>query len=291
MHLLRLGPAGSERPAVRAGDGAVYDLSSLTADIDGDVPRRRRHRPGARRAGRGGLPDRLDPHGLRVGPPVARPGAVSASGSTTPRTPPSRAVRRRTTPVVFFKHPEHGRRRLRRRAASRAGATQVDWEVELAVVIGRRGPLPRVARPTRWRTSPATRSPTTSPSATSSWTTRAASGRRASAARRSTRSARGCPGRRGRRPAAARAALVGQRRAAPGLDHRRHDLLGRPPGLAPVRSSWCSTPATCINTGTPQGVALSGRFPYLAPGDVVELEVDGLGRQRQVLVGVTAARR
>ena len=36
-----------------------------------------------------------------------------------------------------------------------------------------------------------------------------------------------------------------------------------------------------INTGTPEGVALSGRFPYLAPGDVIELEIDGLGRQRQ----------
>jgi 2-keto-4-pentenoate hydratase/2-oxohepta-3-ene-1,7-dioic acid hydratase in catechol pathway len=30
-------------------------------------------------------------------------------------------------------------------------------------------------------------------------------------------------------------------------------------------------------------VALSGRFPYLQPGDVVELEVDGLGRQRSTM--------
>jgi 2-keto-4-pentenoate hydratase/2-oxohepta-3-ene-1,7-dioic acid hydratase in catechol pathway len=38
-----------------------------------------------------------------------------------------------------------------------------------------------------------------------------------------------------------------------------------------------------INTGTPVGVAL-GRAdtPYLRAGDVVELEIDGLGRQRQV---------
>jgi 2-keto-4-pentenoate hydratase/2-oxohepta-3-ene-1,7-dioic acid hydratase in catechol pathway len=35
-----------------------------------------------------------------------------------------------------------------------------------------------------------------------------------------------------------------------------------------------------VLTGTPEGVALSGRFPYLGPGDVVELEIDGLGRQR-----------
>ena len=44
-------------------------------------------------------------------------------------------------------------------------------------------------------------------------------------------------------------------------------------------------PGDVINTGTPEGVALSGRFPYLAPGDVMELEIDGLGRQRNVLVG------
>ncbi len=41
-------------------------------------------------------------------------------------------------------------------------------------------------------------------------------------------------------------------------------------------------PGDIINTGTPQGVGLSGRFPYLKAGDVVELEIDGLGRQRTV---------
>jgi 2-keto-4-pentenoate hydratase/2-oxohepta-3-ene-1,7-dioic acid hydratase in catechol pathway len=43
-------------------------------------------------------------------------------------------------------------------------------------------------------------------------------------------------------------------------------------------------PGDLILTGTPEGVALSGRFPYLAAGDVVELEIDGLGRQRQNVV-------
>jgi 2-keto-4-pentenoate hydratase/2-oxohepta-3-ene-1,7-dioic acid hydratase in catechol pathway len=43
-------------------------------------------------------------------------------------------------------------------------------------------------------------------------------------------------------------------------------------------------PCDVINTGTPAGVAL-GRpdKPYLRQGDVVELEIDGLGRQRQVM--------
>jgi 2-keto-4-pentenoate hydratase/2-oxohepta-3-ene-1,7-dioic acid hydratase in catechol pathway len=39
-------------------------------------------------------------------------------------------------------------------------------------------------------------------------------------------------------------------------------------------------PGDLLNTGTPQGVALSGRFPYLRAGDVVEIEIDKLGRQR-----------
>lgn len=40
-------------------------------------------------------------------------------------------------------------------------------------------------------------------------------------------------------------------------------------------------PGDVILTGTPEGVALSGRFPYIQDGDVVEVEIAGLGRQRQ----------
>ncbi|HWB37356.1 MAG TPA: fumarylacetoacetate hydrolase family protein, partial [Rugosimonospora sp.] len=42
-------------------------------------------------------------------------------------------------------------------------------------------------------------------------------------------------------------------------------------------------PGDLVNTGTPQGVALSGRFPYLRAGDVVEMEIEGLGRQRNTV--------
>ena len=42
-------------------------------------------------------------------------------------------------------------------------------------------------------------------------------------------------------------------------------------------------PGDVINTGTPAGVAMGlPDQPYLRPGDVVELEIDSLGRQRQV---------
>lgn len=40
-------------------------------------------------------------------------------------------------------------------------------------------------------------------------------------------------------------------------------------------------PGDVISSGTPEGVAVSGRFPYLQAGDVVEVEIAGLGRQSQ----------
>ena len=43
-------------------------------------------------------------------------------------------------------------------------------------------------------------------------------------------------------------------------------------------------PGDVINTGTPAGVALGlPDHPYLRAGDVVEAEIDGLGRQRQTI--------
>lgn len=44
-----------------------------------------------------------------------------------------------------------------------------------------------------------------------------------------------------------------------------------------------------ILSGTPEGVAMSGRFPYLQPDDVVEVEVGSLGRQRNRVVRETSA--
>ncbi|MCX7631678.1 MAG: fumarylacetoacetate hydrolase family protein, partial [Geminicoccaceae bacterium] len=51
--------------------------------------------------------------------------------------------------------------------------------------------------------------------------------------------------------------------------------------------SRCMTllPGDVIATGTPPGVGMGMKPPqYLRAGDVVELGIDGLGRQRQVVV-------
>jgi 2-keto-4-pentenoate hydratase/2-oxohepta-3-ene-1,7-dioic acid hydratase in catechol pathway len=44
-------------------------------------------------------------------------------------------------------------------------------------------------------------------------------------------------------------------------------------------------PGDVVLTGTPEGVALSGRFPYLAGGDEVRIDIDGLGIQTHRIVG------
>ena len=169
----------------------VFDLRRLTGDIDRAflAPTRRdaSPKPASCAGSQGRLPD-VDPAGLRIGAPVARPAS---------------RVRRAQLP-----RPRGGDRRRDPRRAGRVheglrtvvgpydevliprGSMKTDWEVELGVVIGRTARYldsPDEAPPA---SSPATRSRTTSPSASSS-SSAAASGTRASAARPSTRSARG----------------------------------------------------------------------------------------------------
>jgi 2-keto-4-pentenoate hydratase/2-oxohepta-3-ene-1,7-dioic acid hydratase in catechol pathway len=68
-------------------------------------------------------------------------------------------------------------------------------------------------------------------------------------------------------------------------DGTTKDMIFTVPHLVAYLSQFLVLrPGDVINTGTPAGVAL-GRdgTPYLRSGDVVELEIDGLGRQRQEL--------
>lgn len=79
MKLMRVGPAGAERPAVRAGDGTLLDLSGVTRDIDADFL----GGGGVERVRRSLRDGRLTPLGEspeRVGAPVARPGKVVCVG-------------------------------------------------------------------------------------------------------------------------------------------------------------------------------------------------------------------
>jgi 2-keto-4-pentenoate hydratase/2-oxohepta-3-ene-1,7-dioic acid hydratase in catechol pathway len=134
MRLLRTGPAGEERPAVLV-DGIVRDVSSEVDDYDGAF------------LSSGGL-DRLRSvvaasadslpavgQGVRVGPPVRRPGKVVCIGLNYADHAAESGAPLPTEPVVFMKDPAtvvgpHDDVRIPRTS------TKTDWEVELGVVIG-----------------------------------------------------------------------------------------------------------------------------------------------------------
>ncbi|MEC3994395.1 fumarylacetoacetate hydrolase family protein [Actinacidiphila sp. DG2A-62] len=135
MKLLRIGPAGAERPALLDPEGTLRDLSGLVADIDGgllaDAAALERI---AAAASDGSLPA-LEP-GDRIGPPLARIGKIVCIGlnyhdhaAETGAEPPAE-------PVVFMKAPDTVVGPDDTVLVPR-GSTKTDWEVELAVVIGR----------------------------------------------------------------------------------------------------------------------------------------------------------
>ncbi|MFI1095180.1 fumarylacetoacetate hydrolase family protein [Streptomyces sp. NPDC020917] len=135
MKLLRVGPAGAERPALLDRGGVLRDLSGLVADIDGALlaDGAALERVAAAEAA-GELPA-LD-EGQRVGPPLAGIGKIVCIGlnyhdhaTETGAQPPSE-------PVVFMKAPDTVVGPDDTVLVPR-GSRKTDWEVELAVVIGR----------------------------------------------------------------------------------------------------------------------------------------------------------
>ena len=74
------------------------------------------------------------------------------------------------------------------------------------------------------------------------------------------------------------AAHVGQRRAAPGLEHVRPDLRLRAARRASSRRRARCAPGDLILTGTPSGVGMGMDPPrFLESGDVVRIEIERLG--------------
>ena len=78
----------------------------------------------------------LDADGLRVGAPVARPGAVLCIGQNYAAHAAETGDLPASVPVLFFKHPNTVVGAFDDVRIPR-DAKKTDWEVELAVVIGR----------------------------------------------------------------------------------------------------------------------------------------------------------
>jgi 2-keto-4-pentenoate hydratase/2-oxohepta-3-ene-1,7-dioic acid hydratase in catechol pathway len=255
----------------------VRDLSPLTSDIDGaflaadGVARVRR----ALAAGE--LPE-ADVEGLRIGAPVARPAAVVCVGQNYAAHAAESGAEPPQHPVVFFKHPNTvvGPDDV---VLLPPGAEKVDWEVELAVVIGRRA---------RYLASPeAARDVIAGYTISNDVSERAyqldVSGGQWSKGKCSeTFNPLG--------PVLVPADELDPQglrlrsfvNGEPRQDSSTADMIFPVLQLVHELSRYMVLePGDVINTGTPQGVALSGRFPYLADGDVMTIEIEGLGRQQQ----------
>jgi 2-keto-4-pentenoate hydratase/2-oxohepta-3-ene-1,7-dioic acid hydratase in catechol pathway len=274
---MRVGPAGHERPVLAGGDGRHYDLTPVTADLDGAFLAS----DGLARvhaADSAGELTTVDITGLRVGPPVARPGVVlcigmnyAAHAAESGGVPPAE-------PVIFYKAPNTvvG---PRDDVLIPRGSTRTDWEVELAVVIGARA---------RYLGSPADALGCIAGYATSN----DLSEREFQLERSGGQWSKGksCETFNPLGPwlvtpdemadpqdLPLRSWVNGQ----PRQDSTTKDMVFGVAHLIWHLSQFTVLePGDVVNTGTPQGVALSGRFDYLRPGDVVEVEVAGLGRQR-----------
>ncbi|MFF9585798.1 fumarylacetoacetate hydrolase family protein [Streptomyces achromogenes] len=136
MKLLRVGTAGAERPALLDAEGTLRDLSGLVDNIDGallaDEEALGRIRAAA---GSGELPA-LDATGLRIGPPVGRIGKVVCIGLNYHDHARETGAEPPAEPVLFLKAPDTVVGPNDTVLVPR-GSVKTDWEVELAVVIGR----------------------------------------------------------------------------------------------------------------------------------------------------------
>jgi len=274
---MRVGDPGSEMPVAWLSDDSVYDLRPVTADIDGAFLGSARYQEALDACHNGTLPT-VDISGRRVGAPIARPQAVlcigmnyAAHAAESGSAPPS-------VPIMFYKAPNTvvG---PDDDVFIPVGATKTDWEVELGVVIGRR---------TRYLASPKEALDHVAGYVVSNDVSErdfqlAQSGGQWSKGKScETFNPLGpwlVPASEVPDPQALRLRTYvnGELRQ----DSSTADMVfGVAELIWHLSQFTVLEPGDLINTGTPEGVALSGRFPYLADGDVMELEIEGLGRQR-----------
>jgi len=276
LKLMRVGPVGAEKPVLYA-DGRYFDLSSVTADLDPEFFAS----DGLRRVGdAAGLPE-VDIAGQRIGAPIARPGVILCVGQNYAAHAAESGAQPPTTPIVFYKAPNTVVGPFDDVLIPR-GSTKTDWEVELGVVIGRR---------TRYLASPDDALAHIAGFVLSN----DVSERDFQLAQSGGQWSKGksCETFQPLGPWLVTPDEITDPQALRlrswvnddiRQDSSTKDMIFDVAYLVWHLSQYSVLdPGDLINTGTPQGVALSGRFPYLAPGDVTEVEIDGLGRQRSLL--------
>jgi 2-keto-4-pentenoate hydratase/2-oxohepta-3-ene-1,7-dioic acid hydratase in catechol pathway len=138
MKLMRIGPVGHERPVARLDDDTYVDLSDVVPDFDeqffGDGGLDRIRPIVAERAAAGTV-ERFA--GERIGAPITRPHQILCVGLNYKDHAAETGQAVPDEPILFTKSPNtlvgpNDDVRMPR------GATKLDWEVELGIVIGKR---------------------------------------------------------------------------------------------------------------------------------------------------------
>ncbi|MEU5862218.1 MULTISPECIES: fumarylacetoacetate hydrolase family protein [unclassified Nonomuraea] len=278
MKLLRVGPVGQERPVVMDASGTLRDIGEPEIDgaflASGGVARVRAALE------RGDLPV-VDAAGLRVGAPIARPGKVVCIGLNYRDHAAESGAEPPAEPVVFMKAANTVIGAYDEVLVPR-GSVKTDWEVELAVVIGKQA---------RYLDSREEALDVIAGYAISN-----------DVSEREFQLERGGQWDKGKScetfnplgPWLVTADEVGDPQSL-GLrlwvngeqrqDGATKDMIFDVAEIVRYLSRFMVLePGDVINTGTPAGVAMGipGQ-PYLRAGDVMELEIDGLGRQRQTV--------
>ncbi|MDQ4504107.1 fumarylacetoacetate hydrolase family protein [Sinomonas sp. ASV322] len=282
MKFTRLGAPGAEEPAVLAAgaDGVerCYLLDSLTPDIDGEFLAGQGIARTRAALAAGELEEFEGFAELRVGAPIARPSALVCIGMNYALHAAESGAEPPSVPVVFLK-PSNTVAGPNDRAPIPPRSSQYDWEVELGIVIGRRASYLESLDEARECIAGYVAANDLSereyqlPGAAGQWT-----------------KGKSLPASTPLGPWLVPADCVDASalrlrswvNGEPRQDSSTADLIFDPVTLVHHCSQYMLLePGDVILTGTPAGVGLSGRFPYLAEGDVVEIEIEGLGRQRQ----------
>ena len=280
MNFARLGPVGSEIPVLQH-DGASFDLRPITADIDGAFLA-----GGGIAAARAALEkgelSELDAADLRVGAPIARPGKIVCIGLNYADHAAEGGMAIPAEPVIFMKDPTTMVGPFDDVLIPRQ-SVKTDWEVELGVVIGSTA---------RYLDSPEDADAVIAGYAVSH-----------DVSEREYQLERGGQWDKGKSCETFNPfgpVLV----AADEIDDPQNlGLWLRVNGVERQVGTTSNmifsirhivwylsqfmvlNPGDVINTGTPAGVALGlPGTPYLVAGDVVELEIEGLGYARQEFV-------
>ncbi|MFZ3470600.1 fumarylacetoacetate hydrolase family protein [Streptomyces sp. 4.24] len=135
MKLLRVGPVGSERPALLDQDGTLRDLSGLITDVDGALLADDSVLSRVRDAAESGELPVLDAEGLRIGSAVGRIGKVVGIGLNYHGHAAEVGAEAPAEPILFLKASDTVVGPDDTVLVPR-GSVKTDWEAELGVVIG-----------------------------------------------------------------------------------------------------------------------------------------------------------